>query len=44
MVMDELMWKLNDNEHYIIGYVDDFVIINNGTFLQTVAEVLQTEM
>jgi hypothetical protein len=40
-VVNELQWKLNDNEYYIIRHVDDIAILINGKFTQTVSEVLQ---
>jgi hypothetical protein len=44
LVVDELLWELNDNDYYTIGYADDIAILINGKFLQTVSEVLQTAL
>jgi adenylate cyclase len=42
--VDDLLWGLNSNGSYTIGYADDFAILINGKFLQTVSEVLQTTL
>jgi hypothetical protein len=41
LVVDELLWELNDDDYYTVGYVDDIAIIINGNFPQTVSEVLK---
>jgi hypothetical protein len=41
LVVDDLLWGLNKNSYYTIGYADDMAILINGKFLQTVSEVLQ---
>jgi hypothetical protein len=40
LVMDDLVWGLNNNGYYTVGYADDTAILINGKFLQTVSEVL----
>lgn len=40
MVMVELLWEHNDNDHYTVGYGDGIAILITGA--QTVPEVLQT--
>jgi hypothetical protein len=40
--VDELLWELNGNDYYTVGYADDIVILINGKFPQTVLEVLWT--
>jgi hypothetical protein len=42
LVVDELLWDLNDNGYYTVGYSDHIAILINGKFPQTVSEVLQT--
>jgi hypothetical protein len=42
LVVDDLLWGLDSNGYYTVGYADDIVILINGKFLQTVSEVLQT--
>jgi hypothetical protein len=41
LVVDELIWELNDGDYYTVGYADDIAILINGKFPQTVSEVLQ---
>jgi hypothetical protein len=41
LVMDDLLWELNNNGHYTVGCVNDIANIINGKFLQIVSEVLQ---
>jgi hypothetical protein len=43
-VVDDLLWELNSNGYYTVGYADDIAILINGKFLQTVSEVLQTAL
>jgi hypothetical protein len=42
LVVDDLLWGLNNNGYYTVGYADDIAILINGKFPQTVTEVLQT--
>jgi hypothetical protein len=44
LVVDYLLWGLNNNVYYTIGYADDTAILINGKVLQTVPEVLQTAL
>jgi hypothetical protein len=44
LVVDELLWELNDGGCYTVGYVDDIANLINGKFPQTVSEVLQTAL
>jgi hypothetical protein len=44
LIVDELLWELNDDDYYTVGYADDIAILINGKFLQTVSEVLQTAL
>jgi hypothetical protein len=44
LVVDKLLWELNDNEYHTIRYEDDIAILINGKFIQTVSEVLQTDL
>jgi hypothetical protein len=44
LVVDELLWELNDGDYYTVGYADDIAFPINGKFLQTVSEVLQTAL
>jgi hypothetical protein len=44
LVVDELLWELNNNYYYVIGYADDIANIINGKFFQTVSEVFQTAL
>jgi hypothetical protein len=41
LVVDELLWELNDNDYYIVGYADDIATVINTKLPQTVSEVLQ---
>jgi hypothetical protein len=43
LVEDDL-WGLTSNGYCTVGYPDDIAILINGTFLQTVSEVLQTAL
>jgi predicted naringenin-chalcone synthase len=40
--VDDLIWGLNSNGYYTVGYSDDIAILINGIFPHTVSEVLQT--
>jgi hypothetical protein len=42
LVVDDLLWRLNNSGYYTVGYADDIAILINGKFPQTVSEVLQT--
>jgi hypothetical protein len=42
LVVNDLLWGLNSNGYYTVGYEDDIAILINGKFLPTVSEVLQT--
>jgi hypothetical protein len=42
LVVDDLLWGLDSNGYYTVGYADDIAILINGKFPQTVSEVLQT--
>jgi hypothetical protein len=44
LVVDDLLWGLNNNGYCTVGYADDIAILINGKFLQTVSEVLQTAL
>jgi hypothetical protein len=44
LVVDNLLWGLNNNDSYTVGYADDIAILINGKFPQTVSEVLQTAL
>jgi hypothetical protein len=44
LVMDELLWDLNDNDYYTVGRADDTAILINRKLPQTVSEVLQTAL
>jgi hypothetical protein len=44
LVVDKLLWELNDNYYYTVGYADDTAILINGKFAHTVSEVLQTAL
>jgi hypothetical protein len=39
----DLLWGLNNDGHYTVGY-DDIAILINGNFLRIVSEVLQTAL
>jgi hypothetical protein len=42
LVVDILLWELNSNVHYTVGYADYITILINEKFPYTVSEVLQT--
>jgi hypothetical protein len=44
LVMDDLLWGLNNNGYYKVGYADDIAILINGKFPHTLSEVLQTAL
>jgi hypothetical protein len=44
LVVDDLLWGLNNNGYYTVGYADDIAILINGEFPQTVSEVLQAAL
>jgi hypothetical protein len=44
LVVDDLLWGLNSNVYYTIGYADGTAILINGKFPHTVSEVLQTAL
>jgi hypothetical protein len=44
LVVDVLIWGLNSNGSYTVGYADDIVILINRKFPHTVSEVLQTTL
>jgi hypothetical protein len=44
LVVDELIWELNDSGYYTVGHADNIAILISGKFLQTVSEVLQTAL
>jgi hypothetical protein len=44
LLMDELLWELNDNDYYKVGYADDIAILINGKFPRNVSEILQTAL
>jgi hypothetical protein len=44
LVVDELIWELNDGDYYTVGYADDIAILINGEFPQTVSVFLQTAL
>jgi hypothetical protein len=39
LVVDDLLWGLNNNGYYTVGYANDIAILINGKFPQTVSEV-----
>jgi hypothetical protein len=44
LLMDDLLWGLDNNGYYTVGYADDIAVLINGKFPQTVSEVLQTAL
>jgi hypothetical protein len=42
--VEDLLWELNINGYYTLGYADDMAIFINGKFLHSVSEVLQTAL
>jgi hypothetical protein len=44
LVVDDILWTLNNNGYYTVGYALEIAILINGKFPQTVSEVLQTSL
>jgi hypothetical protein len=44
LVVDDLLWELNSNGYYTVGYVGDIAVLNIGKFPDTVSEVLKTAL
>jgi hypothetical protein len=44
LVVVDLLWELNSNGYYTVGYDNDTAILINGKFPYTVSEVLQTAL
>jgi hypothetical protein len=44
LIVDDLLWGLNSNGYYTIGYADDSNPNQWEKFLQTMSEVLQTAL
>jgi hypothetical protein len=44
LVVDYLLWELNDDGHYTVGYAVGIEILKNGELLSTVSERLQTAL
>jgi hypothetical protein len=44
LVVDDLLWGLNDDGYYTVGYADDIAILIHEKFLTTVSECLQTAL
>jgi hypothetical protein len=44
LVVDDLIWGLNNDGYYTVGYADDIAILINGKFPHTASEVLQTAL
>jgi hypothetical protein len=44
LVVDDLIWGLNSNGYYTVGYADDIAILINGKLPNTVSEVLHTAL
>jgi hypothetical protein len=42
--MNDLLWGLNKNGYYTVGYADDIAILINGKFPRTESEVLQISL
>jgi hypothetical protein len=42
--VDDLLWGLNGDGYYTVGYADDTAILIHGKFLTTVSECLQTAL
>jgi hypothetical protein len=38
LVVEELLWDLNENHYYTVGYADNISILINGKLPQTVSE------
>jgi hypothetical protein len=44
LVVDDLLWGLNDDGYYTVGYADDIAVLIHAKFLTTVSECLQTAL
>jgi hypothetical protein len=44
LVVDNLIWGLNNDGYYTVGYEDHIAILINGKFPHAVPEVLQTAL
>jgi hypothetical protein len=44
LVVDDLLWELNSNSYYTVGYAEDIAILINWKIPYTVLEVLQTSL
>jgi hypothetical protein len=44
LVVDDLLWGLNDDGYYTVGYDDDIAILTHGKVLATLSECLQTAL
>jgi hypothetical protein len=44
LVVDDLLWELNSNGYYTVGYADDIAVLIIGKFPYTVSKVLQTAL
>jgi hypothetical protein len=40
LVVDDLLWGLNNNGNYTVGYADNIALLIDWKFLQTVSKVL----
>jgi hypothetical protein len=44
LLVDDLLWELNNNGYYTVGYADDIAVLINGKFPQAVSEILETAL
>jgi hypothetical protein len=44
LVMNDLLWELNNDGLYTVRYADDTDILINGKFLQTVSDVFNRHL
>jgi hypothetical protein len=44
LVVDDLLWGLNVDGYYTVGYAEDIAILTQEKFLTTVSEYLQTAL
>jgi hypothetical protein len=44
LVVDDLLWGLNNNGYYTVGHVVDIAILISGNFPQTASEVVHTTL
>jgi hypothetical protein len=44
LVVDDLIWGVNNDGYYTVGYANDIAFPINGKFPHTVSEVLQTAL